>query len=51
MPNEDDDVIQQLAHRLQLDGDPEDVCTGAAKAALGLAVDALEPRPCCRARR
>ena len=28
-------------HRLQLEGDPEDVCTGAATAALGLVVDAL----------
>ena len=28
-------------HRLELDGDPEDVCTGAAEAALGLVVDAL----------
>jgi nicotinamide-nucleotide amidase len=28
-------------HRLQLDGDPEDVCTGAAQAALELLVDAL----------
>ncbi len=28
-------------HRLQLDGDPEDVCTGAADQALRLVVDAL----------
>ncbi len=28
-------------HRLQLDGDPEDVCTGAAEQALRLVVDAL----------
>lgn len=28
-------------HRLQLDGDPEDICTGAAEQALRLVVDAL----------
>jgi nicotinamide-nucleotide amidase len=28
-------------HRLQLDGDPEDVCTGAAEAALHLVVERL----------
>ena len=29
-------------HRLQVDGDPEDVCTGAAEQALGLVVQALK---------
>jgi nicotinamide-nucleotide amidase len=29
-------------HRLQLDGDPEEVCTGAARGALGLVVQALD---------
>ena len=36
--NIDGDVT---THHLQLDGDPEDVCTGAAEQALRLVVDAL----------
>jgi nicotinamide-nucleotide amidase len=33
-------------HHLQLDGDPEDVCTGAADAALQLLLDSLDTRGC-----
>lgn len=32
-------------HRLDLDGEPEDICTGAAEAALQLVVEALQAQP------